>query len=148
VYYAFAPTTSNLPAFATPTTDAVLRLTTAIRFITAKKARFAEHPTCVAVPQAGNTAWHANNADIPPTLPAAIPCTNNRIDAIFDAANTASAAITANAACAAITVSAAIISTADTAESALSSRLDLCKRCRKHYHDRIYYHCWFCNFKW
>jgi hypothetical protein len=24
---------------------------------------------------------------------------------------------------------------------------DLCKSCRKHYHHKTYYHCWFCNFK-
>jgi hypothetical protein len=24
---------------------------------------------------------------------------------------------------------------------------DLCRTCQKHYHNRMYYHCWFCNFK-
>jgi hypothetical protein len=24
---------------------------------------------------------------------------------------------------------------------------DLCPQCRKHYHHKMYYHCWFCNFK-
>jgi hypothetical protein len=88
-----------------------------------RNARFADYPTCVAAPQAGNTACPANHADIHSSPPAATPCTGNRIAAILDAANAASAAITANAACTAISAGAAIISTA-TAESASSSRLD------------------------
>ncbi len=119
------PAISNLRAFASSTNDAVLRFATDIWSTTARNAKFADYPTRVAAPRAGNTAFHANHADIPSSPPAATPCTDNRIAAILEAAllDAANAAITTNAACAAISAGAAIISTATT-ESASSSQLD------------------------
>jgi hypothetical protein len=80
-----------------PTTDIVFRLATAIRFTTIRfttvnNARLADHRTCVASPRANNTARPADHADITPSPPAAIPYTDNRIAAIFDAPITVASA--------------------------------------------------------
>jgi hypothetical protein len=34
-----------------------------------------------------------------------------------------------------------------TTKSTAPSGWILCLTCRKHYHDKMYYHCWFCNYK-
>jgi hypothetical protein len=55
---AFASAISNVPAFASPTTDTVFRFATAIHSTTARNARFADN-RIAAIPDAANAACAA-----------------------------------------------------------------------------------------